>query len=76
VGLVASGVAIDDIIAVYANAEIEYRMADSIIISIATRGWRLAPGIRDTHRIWITIIKVDSTVVATDIVYALICTEL
>ena len=52
----------------------EYRAADSTIISIAIRGWQLAPGIRDTITIRMTIITVDSTVVATDSEYELIWT--
>jgi hypothetical protein len=71
--VVASAVEVD-IIGVYTNAEIEYRRADSTIISIATRGWRLAPGVPslcDTIRIRMTIITVDSTVVTTDSEYEL-----
>jgi hypothetical protein len=63
-------------IEVYTNAEMEYRAADSTIISIAICGWRLAPGICDTIRIRMTIITVDSTVVATDNEYELSCTGL
>jgi hypothetical protein len=60
---------------VYTNAEMEYRAADSMMISIAFRGWWLAPGIRDTIRIRMTIITVDSTVVTTESEIELICTE-
>jgi hypothetical protein len=55
----------------YTNAEMEYRAADSTIISTASRGLRLAPGIRDTVRTRKAIITVDSTVVTTDNVYEL-----
>ena len=54
------------ITAMYTNAEMEYRMADSTMISIAIRGWRVVPGIRDTIKIRMTIITVDSTVVTMD----------
>jgi hypothetical protein len=53
------------------NAEMEYRRADSMTISIAIHGLRLAPGMRDTTRIRMTISTDDSTVVTTDSVYAL-----
>jgi hypothetical protein len=64
----------DDRIEAYTNAEIEYRAADSTIISVAVRCWKLAPGIRDIFRIRMTMINVDSTVVATDSEYELSCT--
>ena len=62
----------DDNSEINTNAEMEYRRADSIIISITIRGRRLVPGIRDTTRIRMTIITVDSTVVTTDRMYELI----
>jgi hypothetical protein len=61
-------------IGVYTNAEMAYRAADSTIISIAIRGRRLVPGMRDTIRIRITIMAVDSTVVAMDSENELSCT--
>jgi hypothetical protein len=55
-----------DSIGVYTNAEMEYRAADSRIISIAVRGWRLVPGIRDTIRIRKMIIAVHIMAVTRD----------
>jgi hypothetical protein len=52
----------------------QYKAADSTIISIAICGWRLAPGIRDTIKIRMTIITVDSTVVTRDSEYELTVT--
>jgi hypothetical protein len=71
VTLTAVAVVEDDRVKMYINAEMEYRAADSIIISIAIRGRWLVPGIRDTVRIRMTISTVHSTVVATDSEYEL-----
>jgi hypothetical protein len=60
----------------YNKAKMEYRAADSTIISIAIRDRRLAPGIHDTFRNWMTIPTVDSTVVAIDSEYEPTNTEL
>jgi hypothetical protein len=62
--------------AIYMRAEIVYRAADSVIISAAKRGCFEAPGIRDTWRIRVTMIMVDSVVVPTDKVYVVDCTAL
>jgi hypothetical protein len=53
-----------------------YRAADSVIISAAKRGFFEAPGIRDTRRIRITMIMVESVVVPTDKVYVVTSTAL
>jgi hypothetical protein len=59
---------------VYTNAEMEYRAADSTMISIAICGLQLAPGICETIRIRMTIITVDKIFVITDSIYELINT--
>ena len=46
-----------------------YRTADSVINSAAKGGFFEAPGIRDTSRIRVTMIMVESVVVLTDKVY-------
>ena len=51
---------------VYINADMEYKAADSVMISAAKRGCFEAPGIRDTRRIWVTMIMVETVVVVTD----------
>ena len=51
---------------VYTNAEIEYKAADSVMISAAKWGCFEAPGIQDTRRIRVTMIMVESVVVPTD----------
>jgi hypothetical protein len=53
-----------------------YRAADSVIISAARRGFCEAPGIRDTRRIRVTMIIVESVVVPTDKAYVVTSTEL
>jgi hypothetical protein len=58
------------------RAEIVYRAADSVIISAAKRGFLEAPGIRDTRRIRVTIMMVESVVVPTDKAYVVTCTAL
>ena len=55
------------------RAETVYRLADSVIISAAKRGCVEAPGIRDTKRIRVTMIIVESVVVLTDKVYVVTC---
>ena len=55
-----------DIRDAYINADMEYRAADSVMISAAKRGCFEAPGIRDTRRIRMTMILVETLVVATD----------
>jgi hypothetical protein len=60
----------------YTSPEIEYSIADSTRISITIHGSRLAPSIRDTIIIRMTIITVNSTVVATDSAYELSVTGL
>jgi hypothetical protein len=50
----------------YINADMEYRAADSMMISAAKRGCFEAPGIRDTRRIRVTMITVETVVVPTD----------
>ena len=50
----------------YINADIEYKAADSVMISAAKRGCFEAPGIRDTKRIRVTMMMVETVVVATD----------
>jgi hypothetical protein len=56
-------------IATYMRAEIVYRAADSVIISADKRGFFEAPCIRDTRRIRVTMIRVESVVVPTDKAY-------
>jgi hypothetical protein len=58
------------------RAEIVYRAADSVIISAARRGCFEAPGIRDTRRIRVIMIMVESVVVPTDKAYVVTCTAL
>jgi hypothetical protein len=50
----------------YINADMEYKTADSMIISAAKRGCFDAPGIRDIRRIRVIMIIVEAVVVATD----------
>jgi hypothetical protein len=63
-----SWIADDDVISrgMYINADMEYKAADSVIISAAMRGCFDAPGIWDTRRIWVTMIIAEAVVVATD----------
>ena len=58
------------------RAEIVYRTADSVIISAAKRGCFEAPGIRDTRRIRVTMMMVESVVVLTDRTYVVTSTAL
>jgi hypothetical protein len=58
------------------RADIVYRAADSVIISAAKRGCFEASGIRDTRRIRVTMIMVESVVVPTDKAYVVTCTAL
>jgi hypothetical protein len=53
-----------------------YRTAASEMISAAKRGCFEAPGIRDTMRIRVIMIMVESVVVPTDRVYVVTCIEL
>jgi hypothetical protein len=55
-----------DIKDAYTNAGIEYKAADSMIISAAKRGCFDVPGIRYTRRIQVTMIMVEIAVVVTD----------
>jgi hypothetical protein len=50
----------------YINAEMEYRAADSVIISAAERSCFEVPGIRDTRTMRITMMIVQRVVVPTD----------
>jgi hypothetical protein len=43
-----------------------YKAADSMMISAAKRGCLVAPGIRDTRRIRVTMMTVETVVVVTD----------
>jgi hypothetical protein len=63
-------------IGTYTNAEMEYRTADSTIISIAILDGQLTPSICEFIRIWMIIIAVDSMVVVMDNEYELSCTAL
>ena len=56
------------------RAEMVYRTADSVIISAARWGCLEAPGIRDTKRIRVTMIMVESVVVPTDKAYVVTST--
>jgi hypothetical protein len=50
----------------YINADMEYKAADSMMISAAKWSCFEAPGIRDTRTIRVTMIMVETVVVPTD----------
>jgi hypothetical protein len=65
---------VEAIIGMYTRAEMEYKAADSTIISMALRGWGVVPGMRDITNIRATMRRVQSTVVPTESETALIFT--
>jgi hypothetical protein len=50
----------------YINADIEYKAADSMIISAARRGCFETPRVREVRRMRVAMTKVEMVVVATD----------